>query len=335
MNRGMLDSIGKHEVYADTPKHWYVHLAQVDCFWYDLIVNPPHGPESTEPVKGYFRARKDQVERSLEKRFIYMYGARKKLRFDQAKPFSKPLFSRGPQVNVLVGRNGRRQSIPCDLTPLGIKDLGHAQFKATDKLLTISPDGNRRITVSIHDFMQMFASDIEDSTEVHYVGLTKNPHCRPLGREHRGYSDMVYGVGSEDHDFFLYVVLFKVMAKAHHQASGLHFLVANSMVNEVDAQKEGKLIEGAFIAYFDSKYQDERGARERAKLEAQLLRVKKEHHIESVVFDFEVDKPSPYFRLCSHARRPADRHIFRYSVPNDKLALEVLPATFNAAEAFS
>jgi hypothetical protein len=107
------------------------------------------------------------------------------------------------------------------------------------------------------------------------------------------------------------------------------------MVDEVDVQKEGELIEGAFITYFDSKYQDERGAGERAKLEAQLRRVREEHNIESIVLDFEVDIPSPYYRLCSHTRPPANRHVFRCGVTNDQLALEVLPVTFDAAQAFS
>jgi hypothetical protein len=335
MNRGMFDSIRGLDVYAKTPKRWYVGLSQIDCFWFDLIVNPPLHRDSPDPIKGYLRDLKERVEQSLEKRFIYMYGARKKLRFNTRKPLSKGLFSRKLQVNVLVGREGRRQSFQCDLSSLGIEDLDQARVTATDKFLNISLYGRPPIAIPIHDFMQMFAPGMDCPTEVHYVGLTKNPHRRPLGREHRGYGDMVYGVGAEDHDFFLYVALFKVMAKADHQPSGFHFLVSNSMVDEVDVQKEGELIEGAFITYFDSKYQDERGAGERAKLEAQLRRVKEEHNIESIVVDFEVDIPSPYYRFCSRARPPADRHVFRCGLDDNKLALEVLPVTLDAVQAFS
>jgi hypothetical protein len=93
---------------------------------------------------------------------------------------------------------------------LGIEDLDQVRVIATDKFLTISPDRKPPISIPIHDFMQMFAPGMDNPTEVHYVGLTKNPHRRPLGREHRGYGDMVYGVGAEDNDFFLYVALFKV-----------------------------------------------------------------------------------------------------------------------------
>lgn len=335
MNRGFVRSISTLDPYKAAPKRWYVHLSQTDCFWYDLIVNPPRAAESSNPVKSYLLALKEQVENSLEKRFIYMYGARKKLRFETDKPLSKKFFSRRPHVNVLVGRDRRRLSLPCDLSPLGVENLDSLRVAATDRFLSLSPEEGPQMTIAIHDFMQLFAAPAGDATEIHYVGLTKNPHRRPLGREHRGYSDMVSGVGSEEHDFFLYVSLFKAMVKADHEQSGLHFLVANSMIDELDVQREGELIERAFIAYFDSRFQPESGASERAKLKSLLDRIKSERNIEEVVVDFEVEEPSPYYRFCSQARAAADRHVFRCSVNNNRLSIDDLPKSFDAAQYFS
>jgi hypothetical protein len=335
MNRGFLSSISELDPYSAAPKRWYVNLSQTSCFWYDLVVNPPSRAESSSSVKSYLTALKKQVEESLEKRFIYMYGARKKLRFDTREPLSKTLLRRQTQVNVLVGRDQRRVSIPCDLSGLGVKSLDALRFEATDRLICLSLEEGPPITIAVHDFMQLFAATIDEPTEIHYVGLTKNPHLRPLGREHRGYSDMVYGVGSEDHDFFLYVSLFKAMVKADHRQSGLHFLMSNAVIDDIDVQREGELIEGAFIAYFDSKYQNEGGAGERAKLKSLLQRIKAERNIEEIVFDFEVEPPSPYYRFFSRGRSPADRHVFRCCADGDQLTIDVLPSSFDAVEYFS
>jgi len=335
MQRGSFNFMASHEIYASAPKNWYVSPLQCDCFWLDMIVNPPQGSGVPDPIKGYFQDLKKRVEESLEKRFIYMYGSSKKIRLDTERPLSKSLFSRDISVNVFVGAERKRRRIRCDLTPLGIVDPKTCKVHSTDKFLTVSQDGERWVSTSIHDFLQMCAiDDIGLSTDIHYVGLTKNPHERPLNRQHRGYSDMVYGVGSDDNDFFLFVTVFKVMTSGAHSASGFNFFVSNSMTDEVAVQPEGHLIEGALIAYFDSPYQDEQGAGERAKLEAQLRRAKLERSIESVVIDFEVEGDSPYYRLRSRARSAANRHVFRCCLVNDKLCIEPLPESLDAATLF-
>jgi len=335
MHRGSFSFMASQEAYAKAAKRWYVSPLQCDCFWFDLVVNPPQGAGVPEPIKRHFQELKLRVEESLEKRFIYLYGSRKKVRLNARKPLNRGFFHRQVSVNVLVGAEGRRRRVPCDLTPLGIRDPATCRVRATDKLLSVSQDGRQWISTSIHDFLQVCAlEDIGLSTDIHYVGLTKNPHTRPLGREHRGYGDMVYGVGSDDNDFFLYVAVFKVMASAAHPASGLNFLVANAMTNEVPAQPEGQLIEGALIAYFDSEYQDEQRAGERAKLEAQLRRLQREHAIESVVIDFEIEGDSPYYRLGSRARIAAQRHLFRCRLVDDQLAIEPLGEAFDATALF-
>jgi hypothetical protein len=335
MRRGMFDSMKNHDAYTKSSKRWYISLQQVDCFWFDIVVNPPGGTGTPDPIKAGMRQMKEHVEKTLEKRFIYMYGARKKLRFDLKKPLSKKLISGQLQVNLLVGRDGARKSFDCDLSPLGITDIAHAKIQVTDKWICVEPSRSHGYVFSVHDFVQHCAGDTGDPTHVHYVGLTKNPHTRPLDRSHRGYSDMIYGEGTDDYDFFLYVCLFKVMTKAVNNPYGIRFMVANSMIDEVNVEKEGALIEGAFIAYFDSKYQEEKGAGERAKLESELRRVRKEYNIESILLDFELEAPSPFYRLCSHTRPPADRHVFECKLIDDKLQLSAYPADYDAVSALS
>ncbi len=330
MLRGTLGSLNSHDIYARAPKSWYVSPVQCDCFWFDLIDGTCDIYNDIKPIHSYLQLLKTRVEQSLEKRFIYMFGARKKIRFDVRKPLSLSIFSRKLHVNVFVGRESRRLRLRCDLSKLGIAERSKLTVLADERFLTLTADETQWFTISVHDFMQELAEDFGESTEIHYVGLTKNPHDRPLGRDHRGYADMVKGVGSEDHDFFLYVSLFKAFARAKNEPAGFHFLVANSMIDEVNVQSEGELIEKAFIAYFDSKYQDEKGARERARLEALLQRLNKEKCLQAVVVDMEFNDPSPYYRFSSRIRMPAYRHAFRCSLREGKLSIEALPEDFNA-----
>jgi hypothetical protein len=335
MSRGLFNFIISHEIYAKAPKSWYVSLVQCDCFWFDLVVNPPIEIAEPEPIKQYLKNLKKRVEDSLEKRFIYMYGSRKKMRFDTHKPLSLSFFFGRVFANFLVGAQGKRQRIRCDLSPLGIFDPQNCKFFATDKFLKVSQDGKNWVQTSVHDFLQICAvEDIGQSTKIHYVGLTKNPHTRPLGREHRGYGDMVYGVGSDDKDFFLYVAVFKVMTNAINAERGMHFVVPNSMTNEIVTQQEGLLIEDALIAYFDSEFQDEKGARERAEFKTLLRNIKRERSIESLVIDFEVEGESPYYRLGSSKRNAQHRHIFRCTLADDQLSIEQLPDSFEAHTLF-
>jgi len=324
MNRGWLSSIASHDAYRHSDKELHANLQQVDCFWFDMVVNPPLGIDAPQPIKLYLTDLKQRVEESLEKRFIYFYGARKKVRFDAQKPLSQALLSGKLCVNVLIGAKGKRRSVPCDLSAIGITNLKRVHCTATDKFLTLSSDGRTWITMSIHDFLQRFDVNLGFSSEVHYVGLTKNPHKRPLGREHRGYADMVYGVGSDENDFFLFVSLFDVMVKASGSHSGLQFLVANATVNDLNVQEEGQLIESGFIAYFDTSYQQLDRKNERAKFEASLQRIAEKNQIKSLTVHFELESPSEYFRLYAEQRKSSDKHAFRCSAPMGSLVLDEL-----------
>ena len=47
--RGIFDFLAKHGAYADGEKVWYVGLEQADCFWIDLVIDPPFGREALPP----------------------------------------------------------------------------------------------------------------------------------------------------------------------------------------------------------------------------------------------------------------------------------------------
>lgn len=324
--RGTFEFLAEEKAYANTDKVWYVSLQQSDCFWMDLLIDPPLGRDGPNWIKEYLSELKGMVEASLAKRFIYMYGSRTKVRFDHNAPLRTAPFSRQKTISLRVGREGRRMSVPWD--PSVAPDLLGLEVTATPKLISFhGPE--KRFTFSVHDFLRTFGVGVGDSTAIHYVGMTKNPHSRPLDRQHRGYADMLYGVGTEDRDFFLFVSLFKVLSISTRGEYGVRFMLANAMTDEVPTQEEGALIENAFIAYFDSKFQDETRAGERARLKSELRRLREQNNIREAVLDFELSAPCPYFRLSSDVRAPSDRHVFRVSLVNEDLKVEPLPHSFD------
>ena len=157
MSRGFFNFISSHKLNSTSPKSWYASSIQCDCFWIDLLVNPNIDLDEPEFIKKYLKELKKRVEESLENRFIYMYGSRKKIRFNTTKPFSKSLFFQNIFVNLLIGAQGTHHCIGCDLTTLGISDPKTCRFFVTDNFLNLSQDGKNWVRISVHDFLQICA----------------------------------------------------------------------------------------------------------------------------------------------------------------------------------
>jgi hypothetical protein len=327
--RGEFNSVAEQAAYAGADKLWYVGLQQSDCYWMDLIVDPPSGCSAPRWIKEQLGDLKRRVEASLAKRFVYMYGSRTKVRFDERAPVSTSFFSRQTMLNLRVGREGRRVSFPWDVSLA--PELVGLDVSATPKFITFCGQ-HRTSTFSVHDFLRLFHVDLGGSTTIHYVGATKNPETRPLERQHRGYADMLYGVGVDDCDFFLFMSLFKVLSVSAQTGHGVRFMLANAMTDEVPVREEGALIEHALIAYFDSRFQDEAHGGERARLRSELRRISEKKNIRGVIVDFELDEPCPYFRFSSDVRAASDRHVFRVSLESDNLEVEELPRSFEFSD---
>lgn len=165
------------------------------------------------------------------------------------------------------------------------------KFEISEKFIKFIYHNGNTNAYSIHDFLQIFGCDFGIPTSVHYVGATKNPHDRPINREHRGVADTLYNVSNDDNDFFLIVSVFKVTSLTLGNNSGLSFWVGNSLSNEVPTESEGIIIEGGFLSYFDSKIQKKGRSSERPTFKNELINVKKENNIEYIVFDWEMEFP--------------------------------------------
>ena len=162
------------------------------------------------------------------------------------------------------------------------------------------------------------------ASEIHYVGITKNPEDRPISREHRGITDTLYRISNEDNDFFIFINLFKVMSSAESAKHGLHFVIANSMIDEIPTEEEGQIIEGALINYFNTELQQLNKRNESAILNNRLASIAKNNKIEFISLHMELEHPNEYFVFRSQAVPPSVSHTFICRSVNGSLEITKL-----------
>jgi hypothetical protein len=335
MTRGVFDFIAQSPAYRDTSKVWHITFVQSDCFWFDMIVNPFPSKEATNFISGYLAALRKEVEETLEKRFIYFFASRPRVRFDVTRPPKYEFLSGKLVLHFLVGRDRRRHKLKFAILDPVNKQRLKPRVLSNDKFITLIFSPKSSNTYSIHDFLRIQQINFGLETKIHYVGITKNPESRPLSRQHRGVADTLYSVSNEENDFFLFVNLFKVLTNTTTSNYMMSFMVANSMTDELSVGSEGSIIERGLVAYFDSPIQKEESSHERAGLEQELRRIKREFNIESVLFDLALEGGDEYFRFGSVSVPAAARHVFLCSAKEKGLDLHTFPAEFDTARYFS
>jgi len=184
------------------------------------------------------------------------------------------------------------------------------KVEVTDSFIKFYQHANLSETYSIHDFLQMHNIALGITSEIHYVGITKNPGDRPISREHRGITDTLYRVSNEDNDFFIFINLFKVMSNAEASKYGVNFIVANSTIDEISTEEEGQIIEGALINYFNTEAQQLNKRNESTVLNNRLASIAKSNNIEFMSLHMELEHPNEYFVFRSQAVPPSVSHTF-------------------------
>lgn len=325
MSRGVFDFLLNHPAYTEAEKRWQIELDQSKYFWYDLLVHPPEGFDTKQEIANFMKRFKEAVKTQLDKRFIYFLASRPKLRFDTSRKPRYSLFSRKLVLYVEVG--GSRKPIK---TTTMMRD--HASGKritppveVSDRFITFLHPPGHKITYSIHDYFDLVGIEFGIATEIHYVGYTKNPDERPLNRAHRGLADMLYKVSSAEHDFFIFYNLFKVLAIAGTPSSAFNFVIANSMIDEIRVDEEGRIIEKVLIKYFNTEIQELNKSSEEGELENTLAQLASKNKIGSISFDIQVDPPSEIYRFYSRSIAAADRHTFTCRIGDN--GAEIVPAS--------
>lgn len=320
MTRGMFDFLQREPTYTESEKDWYVELSHSTCFWYDLLIHPPEGLDTKKQITNYLKNLQSTVENQLDKRFIYFLAARRKLRFCVSKKPRYSFFGFGNDLifYVEVGRERVLRKITIKIFDVSTQQPIKPLVEVSDRFITFQyiATNHKKVSMSIHDFLQSYGIEFGINTEVHYIGYTKNPSERPINGAHRGLSDMLYRVSNEEYDFFIFYNLFKVLSIGMSPTAPINFCVANSMVNEIKVDEEGRIIEKALIKYFGTETQELNKKNEESELENSLERLAAKNNINSVAIHIEMDTPSELHRFFSRSVKPSDKHIFTCCIGN-------------------
>ncbi len=311
MNRGWLSFVGKNKAYKSAVKEWVVELQQYHSYWYDLVVNPieiAEGSDTTrDMVVEYLKQVKASVEANLEKRFIYFICSRRKVRFDVSRKHSYNPFTKTTKIHLLIDGETRRS-----IKVLFASSSGHSykpMIRIEDKYITILNEAGIQLTYSVHDFLKDAQIDLGISSNVEYVGYTKNPHTRPTNGAHTGLSDVLYRT-NDRFDTLIYFNLFKVLARTLDSNHQLKFIVANAMTDEVDVELEGKILEKCLMFYFDSDNQNRNKLNDYSELKENLTHLETRYKIRSIDFNYEFENSSDYGCFSSSKVRPSRSHQF-------------------------
>ena len=123
-------------------------------------------------------------------------------------------------------------------------------------------------------------------------------------------------VSNEEYDFFVFYNLFKVLSIGINPTAPINFCVANSMIDEIKADEEGRIIEKALIKYFGTETQELNKRNEESELENSLERLAAKNNINSVAIHIEMEEPSELHRFFSRSVKPSDKHVFTCRIGN-------------------
>lgn len=323
MNRGIFDSLTQSPAYASAEKDWSITLQQSTCYWYELIVNPPDFADTKAGIGAMLDTLRETVESSLEKRFIYFFASRPKVRFDTSSPPRYEFLSKKLVLHLRIGRERRRVTLKrrlCDAHGTTV----FPKVEISERFIRIVHPEDSSEMYSVHDFLQMVGFDIGEPTTIHYVGITKDPGDRPLSRKHRGIADTLYNISNEANDFFVYINLFKVTAHASNAMHNMVFVAANAFTDEIKTDEEGAIVEGALIAYFECASQRLNRSNEQSRFRGLLDEIFGANKIRSVAMHIEIESPSEYFLFGSTSVLATHSHTFIFKSEGGKLQLTKL-----------
>ncbi|WP_423820695.1 hypothetical protein V5738_10160 [Salinisphaera sp. SPP-AMP-43] len=265
---------------------------------------------------------KKQVESSLEKRFIYFIASRTRVRFKSNK---QPRYTRlGSKLilNLEIGAKRKNKKIIVSVIDEQTGEPCRPVVQTTPEHITFKHASGKTVTYAVHDFLSHTKNDLEISSEIHYVGYTKNPNSRPINGSHAGLNDVLYSIPTEGRDIFVFYNLFKVLSCANNNKYNMNFVVANSMTDEVDVDTEGQLIEKTLLLYFNAKLQKRNKRKELAELRQTLKQLSQKLRLTSVTVSYALEQPDSYFRFMSSEIDPSYEHLFTCYLDRENVAIE-------------
>lgn len=310
MTRGSYEDLINNEHYQNTWKDWLVEIQYSKICWFDLLIKSHEQVNTRKLIIDELTTLKKEVETNLEKRFIYFICSRKKIRFNTKKTPKYSFINGSTKIQLLIGKEKKPHNIKFWFVSGETRQIIKPKVELDERFITVHDFDNNQHVFSVHDFLQTFNINLNLSSDVHYVGYTKNPESRPTNGSHAGLTETLCNISTDDNDLLIYFNLFKVIARTDEMTRGITMVIPNSMTDEIDVDTEGKIIEKCFIEYFNASSQNKNRDKEHDELRNNILKMKNENKIRSLHFHYEIDGDCDYFTLGSNSVLPSRSHMF-------------------------
>jgi hypothetical protein len=324
-NRGFFSSLSSNQLYQQSEKEWIVELDFCYKYWYDLAAKPTEmfeGADTKKYITNYLKELKNEVNNSLEKRFVYFICSRERVRFNIYKKPSYNPFTGNKKIHILVGENKYKKSIKCKFIDKETGRHYNPDLILREKYITIKSSDDEALTMSIHDFLEYSKVNLKINSQVEYVGLTKNPDKRPTNGAHTGLNDVLYSVLEGKKDTFVYFNVFKVYSRTDNPIYNMSFMLANAMIDEINVDLEGSILEKCFILYFDSDNQFRNKDKECKELRKNLIKLSEENKINSLSIYYTFPDKNEYGIFASSKVLPSHEHSFIIKNNGDDIEIE-------------
>ena len=292
MKRGEFNYLTTNNQYKNSKKEWKVEIEDSRLIWLNnnLIIN------KNEYEKECLKQLKKINNANFQKNFIYFIASRERVRFDLKKPNKYSAENKNLILHLKFGTQKK-------IIKIELKEKIMIDFKLSEReIIFYYEDGIKYY--NIHDLLIEFRINLGFNTEINYVGITSNPEDRPIGKKHRGLTDVLININDEEEkkDIFIIYNLFKVFCDTRKSNSQIVYLIPNSLTSEIDLKKEGGILENSLIMYFSCRVQELNKEREQSRLLNLLRKDMKEKKIDRIAFYFENNDISEYFNFIDERK---------------------------------
>ncbi|MET0265701.1 MAG: hypothetical protein ABW202_08810 [Duganella sp.] len=308
---------------SNAPQTWRVTVSDAKYHWYDLFAGFPERPDIRDPVGRQLRRMQFDLEATMEKRLIYFAVNRPIVRFDPSRNVSWAFFSLKLTVPILVGVDGKRDTVQMELTVPFAATLKKPTVTMTDRFITLNWGGLVE-ALSIHDVLQYYENDVAFPSKVQYVGQTKDPAGR-LARARLTAVQRIHQNNNEDNDLLLLVQRMQVEVLCDDGDPGELPINQNAVAADMLLKDRVDAIECALIRYFEGPQMHGRSDREADVRRQRLRELHESNKLESFRIDLRLEDDNPYHELVSNHVPASRQHILDCTIADGLVQVVRVP----------
>jgi hypothetical protein len=305
------------------PQTWVVTVSDAKFHWYDLIAGFPPVPDIRDPVGRHLRRMQFDLEATSEKRLIYFAVNRPRIRFDTSRSTSWGFFSLKLTVPLLVGVEEKKDSLTIELTVPFAATLKKPSIVLTDQFITLNWGGLIE-ALSIHDVLQQYDNPYQFTTEVQYVGQTKDPLGR-LARARVTGVQRVHQRHSEDRDMLLLIQRMNVEVMSADGDPAELEINQNPVAADVLLKDRIDVVECALIRYFEGPEMHGRSDKEAEVRRQRVREVALNNNLDSFRIDLRLEDAGNYHDLYSRHTSVSRSHIIDCTIADGNVLVERVP----------